>query len=119
LAAFIVDNNLPPDLVSWLSANGLSAFHVRDIGLQSASDFEIWTYAQERRCALITKDRDFDRFALQSSTVTCTVFRLLIGNATKQRLFNWLTSRVHILQEFSTLGAADSKFIADKVVIIE
>jgi predicted nuclease of predicted toxin-antitoxin system len=42
---FIVDAQLPPALVRWLSAKGHVADHVGDLRMGAASDREIWNLA--------------------------------------------------------------------------
>jgi predicted nuclease of predicted toxin-antitoxin system len=97
---FLIDNNLPPTLCAWLADYGLRAQHVRSLGLATRTDTEVWTYATGCGLAIVTKDRDFDRFALQSSSLFCPVFRLKIGNATNENLFAWLGPRISILEAF-------------------
>jgi predicted nuclease of predicted toxin-antitoxin system len=33
--------------------------HVRDVGLKEAADQEIWNWASENRCTVVTADADF------------------------------------------------------------
>jgi predicted nuclease of predicted toxin-antitoxin system len=60
---FLVDNQLPSALAKLLSSKGHDASHVFDLGLDSATDTEIWTFAEANSCVLITKDEDFARRA--------------------------------------------------------
>ena len=64
------------------------AEHVGDIGLLSASDAEIWTYALEHDAVLITKDEDFaDRVAFGGRAPA--VIWVRIGNTTRMALLGW------------------------------
>jgi predicted nuclease of predicted toxin-antitoxin system len=56
---FLVDANLPPALVRWLSAEGHEAHHVGDLGMNTASDRAIWERAREIGACIVTKDEDF------------------------------------------------------------
>ena len=56
---FLVDAQLPPALARWLSANGHEAAHVGDLGMQAASDADIWDHALASSTAIVTKDEDF------------------------------------------------------------
>ena len=42
---FLIDNALSPIIVQGLRNTGLEAIHVRDIGMQTASDFSIFEFA--------------------------------------------------------------------------
>jgi predicted nuclease of predicted toxin-antitoxin system len=57
---FWIDAQLSPTLAPWLSDTfAVEAFSVRWLGLQHASDAEIFTAAREAKAVVITKDRDF------------------------------------------------------------
>lgn len=64
---FLVDNQLPSALAKLLVSRGHDASHVLDLGLDSATDTEIWNYANANSFVLITKDEDFSRRASQPS----------------------------------------------------
>lgn len=76
---FIVDNQLPPALARLIQDElGEQASHVSDIGLQEATDDDIWSYASISNSILITKDEDFANMILQSPTAALLWVR--IGN---------------------------------------
>lgn len=60
---FLVDAQLPPALERLLSAHGLHAEHVMDLGMESASDSKILHHAAATGYAIITKDDDFINLA--------------------------------------------------------
>ena len=55
----LFDQNFAPRLVTRLSELFPGSIHVQDVGLGSASDAQIWTYASENGFTLISKDADF------------------------------------------------------------
>jgi predicted nuclease of predicted toxin-antitoxin system len=55
----IIDQQLPPVLAEWLRSHEIDAAHVRELGLQHASDAEIWARAVEDSAVVVTKDDDF------------------------------------------------------------
>jgi predicted nuclease of predicted toxin-antitoxin system len=55
----LFDANLSPALVTVLGTEFPDSAHVRDVGLRSASDAEIWTYAKANEFAIVSKDTDF------------------------------------------------------------
>ena len=89
---FLIDNQLPAVLASWLRERGHVAEHVREIGLSRAKDKVIWDYALSRMDALVTKDVDFTSIRLAAGTGPCVVW-LRVGNATNDALFAWLEPR--------------------------
>ncbi len=50
----LVDNQLPMALARHLSALGCECIHVRDVGLDEATDHSIWEYAKARNLAMVT-----------------------------------------------------------------
>lgn len=55
----LFDHNLPPSLVNSLSNLYPGSLHVRDVGLDRASDSEIWAYAAKQKLTITSKDSDF------------------------------------------------------------
>lgn len=75
---FIVDENLPKRVATWLNARGHEAWHVSDIGLLGRSDPTIWAEAIIRSAFVITRDNDF--MDLANASTDGGVVRLEIGN---------------------------------------
>jgi predicted nuclease of predicted toxin-antitoxin system len=98
---FLIDNNLPLDLATWLSGYSLAAQHVKALELDTSDDAAIWAYARSHKLAIITKDRDFDRFVADNPAGSIAVFRFSIGNATKTKLYDWLQTRVGTLEDYA------------------
>jgi predicted nuclease of predicted toxin-antitoxin system len=61
----LVDNQLPVALAMLLATLGCEAFHVRDLGLDWASDRDLWDHAAARGWVIVTKDEDFQDLALR------------------------------------------------------
>lgn len=56
---FIVDEQLPADLATWLMARGHEAVHVDDLRLTSTPDGRIWDHAVGTAAIVATKDKDY------------------------------------------------------------
>lgn len=55
----LFDQNLSPVLVARLADVYPQSRHVRDAGLERASDDEVWRLALDQGLAIVTKDSDF------------------------------------------------------------
>ena len=84
---FLVDNQLPSALAKMLVSRGHEAVHVLDVGLDAATDAEIWKYAAANSLVLITKDEDFSQRASRPDASVQIVW-VRLGNCRKTALFS-------------------------------
>ena len=101
---FLVDAQLPPALARWLADQGCPSEHVFQVGLATADDPGIWTYAVSAQAVLITKDEDFLAIRSAAGTGPAVVW-LRIGNATNRVLIGWFAARFPAV--LAALGAGE------------
>ena len=77
---FIIDAQLPPALVEWISERGHVADHVFGLGLVDGSDRSIWDAALEAGAVIVTKDHDFVEWATARHPAPQIIW-LRVGNA--------------------------------------
>jgi len=84
----LLDQNLSPKLCDRLAPE-YEAIHVRDIGMGSASDIEIWDYASENDYSIVTKDEDFNSLS-QVKGFPPHVIWVRLGNCSTADILNVL-----------------------------
>lgn len=66
---FLFDENMSPRLVARLADVFPESVHVRDVGLERATDTAIWAFALANGLTIVSKDSDFHQISfLQSPT---------------------------------------------------
>ena len=100
---FIVDTHLPPRLAKVLTEIGHDSWHVDEIAALDAPDSAIWTIAQARDCAIITKDSDFLRLSLQSGGAV-PVPLLRMGNCSRNVVIDAVCRRLLAVVAALTAG---------------
>jgi predicted nuclease of predicted toxin-antitoxin system len=88
---FLVDAQLPPALVRYLTTMGHLAEHVSDLGLEASPDREIWERASALGSVIVTKDEDFVTLrALQQQGPAIVWIR--IGNTTRSAIIKVMSA---------------------------
>ena len=60
----LLDQNLSPRLVHRLSDLYPDSMHVANVGLDRALDKDVWHYAHQHGCIIVTKDVDFSELSV-------------------------------------------------------
>jgi predicted nuclease of predicted toxin-antitoxin system len=78
---FLIDNNLSPLLADALKAAGHDAVHLRDLGMQAATDYVVLEHARADERILVSADTDFGGLLARSgaSTPSVILIRRLSG----------------------------------------
>jgi predicted nuclease of predicted toxin-antitoxin system len=84
---FLIDIQLPSALAEFLRSRGLEAKHVIELGLDSASDEAIWSFAKTEKLIIVSKDEDFFHLCkMKPQTVQLVWVR--IGNCRSRHLIS-------------------------------
>ncbi len=95
----LLDNNLSPRLVARLASLYPNSTHVATIGMDVASDVEVWTYAQQGGYYLVTKDSDFNEL-LVTKGFPPKVIWIRLGNCTTSEIAALLVKQNDAIVEF-------------------
>jgi predicted nuclease of predicted toxin-antitoxin system len=97
---FLLDQNLSWRLVGELQDLFPGGAHVRELGLDRATDDEIWEYARQEGFAIVSKDADFEqRSVLRGHPPKCIWLR--VGNCTTQDIEDAIRDHAARIQEFA------------------
>jgi predicted nuclease of predicted toxin-antitoxin system len=99
----LIDAQLPPALASVLSDLGHDARHVRSVGLRSAADPAVWSYAIRAGVTILTKDEDFAVRRLRESDGPVIIW-LRVGNCSRAALIQWLVPLLGSIEQMIAAG---------------
>ena len=101
-----LDAQLPPTLASWFGETfGVTAFSMKYLGLDRATDLEIFTKAKSEGVVLLSKDSDFLQLLDQWGPPPQLVY-LRLGNSTNAFLRNYFSAKWPEVQAFLDAGVA-------------
>ena len=95
----LFDQNLSHRLIGKIQPNFPKAVQVRELGLENATDFEIWVYARDKGYSIVTFDADFYDFS-QFYGVPPKIIWLRFGNTSTTKLAEVLCEHLNTLAEF-------------------
>ena len=95
----LFDQNLSRRLVSRLATAFPESAHVAEIGLDQATDHEIWAHAGAEGFVVVSKDADFRQLAFLHGPPP-KVVRLRVGNVSTDAIHELLAASVDVLEAF-------------------
>ena len=98
-ARLLFDENLPQGLVHDLADVFPGSTHVREVGLQAASDDHIWTQAATSNLQIVTKDDDFRQRSFLHGFPPKVVW-LRVGNCSRRDIAAVLRRNAAALEHF-------------------
>jgi predicted nuclease of predicted toxin-antitoxin system len=100
----LLDENLSRRLVPFLQTAFPGSTQVALVGLERASDQDIWQYAQEHDFVIVTKDSDYYDFSMVLGAPPYVLW-LQTGNAGKSAVLGLLLNNAEAIQD-SILGGS-------------
>jgi len=101
----LFDQNLSHRLVEGLSKAFSGSVHVRDVGLEAASDQAVWEFARTGGYVIVSKDSDFHQMSFLFGAPPKVVW-IRKGNCSTDEIAEILRSRQHDLESFLTAPVA-------------
>ena len=94
----LLDENLSRRILPFLETNYPGSTQVALIGMERASDEEIWHYAKNNGFCIVTKDADFYDLSLVNGAPPKVIW-LKNGNVTKSAVAQILLANRHYIEE--------------------
>jgi predicted nuclease of predicted toxin-antitoxin system len=101
----LLDQNLSHRLCDRLADLGVSAVHVRSVGLEAADDARVWDHAAEHEFMIVSKDADFNNRAFLFGPPPKVVW-IQRGNCSTRDIEDLLRARHADLVTFAADAAA-------------
>ena len=105
----LFDENVSPRLVAGLSDVFPGSVHVRDVGLDRATDAGIWGYARDHDLSIVSKDSDFHQVSFVRGPPPKVIW-IRRGNCTTADIEALLRSNQTGILAFA--AEADAAFLA-------
>lgn len=102
----LFDHNLSPRLADALSEIFPDSAHVRDKGLATATDREVWNFARSEGFAIVTKDSDFNDLAILEGAPPRVVW-IRVGNCTTSAIEQLLREHSDAIDALGSEDEAD------------
>ena len=97
----LLDENLSRRLVAPLAAAYPQSSHVALVGLEQASDLQVWEFARSNGYAILTKDDHFSALSTLRGQPP-KIIKLTMGNCDNERVLSaLLTNNVQIAERFT------------------
>jgi predicted nuclease of predicted toxin-antitoxin system len=95
----LLDNNLSPKLVRKLADSFPNSSHVSQLGLEAASDLEVWNVARREGYCLVTKDADFNELLIAKGFPPKVIW-IRLGNCTTNEILGLLEKHIETIHNF-------------------
>jgi len=102
----LFDQNLSPKLIYRLVDLFPGSNHVQSVGLDCASDQQIWEYARLNEFTIVSKDEDYNNLSIMRGTPPKVIW-LQLGNCTTAQVetaFRLYHADIEAFEQDFTLG---------------
>jgi predicted nuclease of predicted toxin-antitoxin system len=106
---FLLDHNLSPRLLGLLADLAPGSLHVRDVGLASADDPAVWSYARAHGLVIVSKDSDFHQMSFLLGHPPKVVW-VRLGNCSTDAIAQLIRTHAQSIAVFVADG--DAGFLA-------
>jgi len=96
----LLDQNLSPRIVTDLGNDYPDSAHVREFSMQSSADAEIWEFAKQRGCAVVSKDSDFHQRSFLYGQPPKVIW-VRLGNCTTEQVLQAIRDNQKTIAAFS------------------
>jgi len=101
----LLDENLSRRVVPFLQNDYPGSSQVALVGLETASDLDIWKYAQQNGFVIVTRDADFYELSLHQPDNAPRIIWLRVANVSKNEVLKLLLDNKSFIEEqFLTIG---------------
>lgn len=97
----LFDQNLSHRLVGQLTSEFPDSAHVRDCGLDAASDLDVWEYAAAQGFMIVSKDVDFQQRSLLKGPPPKVIW-VRLGNCSTSNVESLLRKRLAAIHAFES-----------------
>jgi predicted nuclease of predicted toxin-antitoxin system len=97
----LFDQNISYRIIELVSNRYPEAVHIKQIGLNNATDNSIWIYAEENEYTIVTFDSDFYNLSLIKGCPPKIIW-LRIGNTSTQMVAKILNDDFALIEAFLT-----------------
>ena len=97
----LLDQNISYRVVKGLLKSFPEITQVKELGLENASDLEIWNYAKKYKYTIVTFDADFYDLALLKG-IPPKIIWLRTGNTSTKNIIKLIIDNHFIITEFIT-----------------
>ena len=95
----LFDENLSRHLVTRLASAFPESAHVTGVGLQHATDREVWEYARDHDFVIVSKDSDFNDLGFIHGPPPKVIW-LRVGNASTEQIEELLAAATDVISTF-------------------
>ena len=96
----LFDENLSHKLCNMLDDIFPSSIHIKNVGLEKGSDYEIWKYAKENDLMIVSKDIDFIDMSISNDNPPKIIW-IRIGNTSTNKIEKTLRDNFIKIKNYS------------------